>query len=399
MHSRSETVAIRADAGPIDGQFRGIATLAKPGVYPYSDGVNTWTEWTPADTLTDPEYMDSLKLLPVTLDHPSPPIVDASNARSLAVGGMGDTVTADDSGMLSQPIAVWDGVAASAARTTHKQISLGYQAMIDATPGVTPDGTPYDRKQVKRKANHVALVEEGRHGPRIRVRADSNVTDSYAYAQRVDGAGNLPAPLPKLTERSEPNSGAKMATVKLGNATVEVADNATALAIQSHVDSLNGQVTAALAEKTRADTAEGKLAAAIAAAAAKHTAHADAKATATKCDECGAPMKGGKFDSEVAKGDAAIRVALETKAAAIIGGDWKADGKTNREIRIDALKALKVEFAADASDDYLAGALDFKADAKRPTTADVFALGLNGGGDNRADSGKTDNIASLAAWK
>lgn len=384
---RSETVSIRADAGPIEGQFRGIATLAKPGVYEYSDGVNTWTEWTPAETLTDPVYMDSLKLLPVTLDHPSPPVVNADNARSLAVGGMGDTVTADADGMLSQPIAVWDATASRAARTTHKQISLGYRVRLDMTPGKTPEGVAYDRKQVGRMGNHVALVEEGRHGPRIRVRADGNadVSGEHQYAERVDGNGNQTPPLPKLTDRSEPIAGAKMATVKLGNATVEVADGATALAVQQYVDGLNAQVTASLTEKTRADSAAGELAAAKAQIDTLKTDHAAAL--------------------EVVKADAAktarARVALETKVSGICGADWKADGKTDRQCRVDALNALKVDVAADASDDYLTAALDFasKADAKpRVTTADVFGKGLNNNADS-ATTGIARATASNMTWE
>jgi hypothetical protein len=378
---RSEIVTIRADAGPINGQFRGTATLAKPGIYTYSDGVETWREWTPPETLTDAVYIDSLKMLPVTLNHPSPPVVTAANAKALAVGAIGDTITTADDGMLSAPIAVWDAAAATAAQTTHKQISLGYGAIVDMRPGTTPDGQKYDRKQVARMGNHVALVEEGRHGPRVRVRADgsADVSEQHQYAERVDSRDATSPPLDNLTDRSDTKPERKMATIKLGNLTVEVADAATASTIQTHVDSLSGQITAALTEKTRADSAAGELAAATAQIETLKTDHA-------------AALEVVKADAmKAARG----RVALENKVAGICGAEWKADGKTDRDCRLDALKVLKVEVAADASDEYIAGALDFaskaKADAPRLTTADVIAAGMN-----RADN-KTGGAVRMTA--
>jgi hypothetical protein len=378
---RLETVEIRADAGPIDGQFRGIATLAKPGVYAYSDGVNQWTEYTPPETLADVAYMDSLRMMPVTLDHPSPPVVTSANVKALAVGGMGDTVTVDADGILSQPIAVWDATAAQAARSTHKQISLGYRALIDPNPGVTPDGYKYDRKQVKRLANHVALVEEGRHGPRIRVRADGsdNVAEQHQFAERVDGVGNLPSTLDKLTDRSATTlETTHMAQITLGNIKLDVADAATATAIQAHVDGLTAKAAEVLTVTTRADEAAGKLAAKL------------AELDQLKADHAAA-LEAITADSLK---NARARVELETQVSAICGKDWKADGKTDRQCRLDALTALKVEVAADASDDYLRAAIDFapKGDTKRVTTADVFSAGLKDG--VRADAAGPARLSS-----
>lgn len=384
---RSETVAIRADAGPIDGQFRGTATLAKPGVYEYSDGVETWTEYTPASTLTDPAYMDSLRMLPVTMDHPSPPLVTSATVKALSVGGMGDTITADADGILSAPIAVWDGAAATAARTTHKQISLGYRVRVDMTPGVTPDGVAYDRVQTGRLGNHVALVEEGRHGPRIRVRSDAsgNVVDQHQYAQRIDGANKPDARLPKLTNRSDTKPETPhMAQITLGNLKLEVADAATATAIQAHVDGLAAKVADVTSITVRADEAAGKLAAKVAELETIKADHAAALAAVT-----------------ADAGNAArARVALESQVAAICGADWKADGKSDRECRLDALKALKVEVAADASDDYLRAAIDFapKGDTnKRVTTADVFSASLQKGARGDA-AGPAKLTASNLTW-
>lgn len=380
---RFESLAIRADANLPDGEFRGTATLAKPGVYQYSDGVNTWTEWTPADALTDAEYMDGLRMLPVTLEHPPGNVLPRKGlAKSgLQVGALGDSIAADRDAMLAAPIAVHDADAARAARTTHQQISLAYQAIIDPNPGVTPDGVSYDRKQVKRRADHVALVPMGRHGPRIRVRADGTsetVPDTDGSAYRIDAADKLPPPFPKLTDRSAPTETRNMATIKLGNMTLEVADAATATAIQTHVDGLASQVETLTNARGDADTAKGALAAAKAEVETLKAAHT-AELTQVRAD---------------ADKTARARVALETKIAGLCGAEWKADGKSDRDCMVDGLKALKVEVAADASDDYLRGALEFAANnaPTRKTTAQLVADGMN-----RGDAKPHGNAVPLTA--
>ena len=54
--------------------MRAGATLrpsAKTGVYQYSDGQSTWGEYVPDSTLRDPDWIASLRIAPLTLDHPA----------------------------------------------------------------------------------------------------------------------------------------------------------------------------------------------------------------------------------------------------------------------------------------------------------------------------------------
>lgn len=375
---RVESLTVHADgASPIDGAFKGTASLAAPGVYEYSDGVTTWTEWTPPHVLADPQYVDGLKMLPVTLNHPAGSVVTADNVRSLMVGALGDSVRADPSGVLQSPIAVHDAAAAKAARTTHRQISLGYRAVIDWTAGVTPQGQRYDAKQTKRLANHVALVEQGRHGPRVRIHADAagaaHSHDGIAF--RLDGDGSAQPPLNAGDTDRSPKREVTMALVKLGNLQVDVADVAVASQVQAHVDALTAQVDAAKAEKTRADSASGELAAVR---AALETAKAD---HAKEIDKI-------KAD---AKADARARIELEAKVTGICGEGHKCDGKTDDDLRKDALAKLGVEVPADATGDYLKGALAFAAaQRKADSPASVFGRDMNNRGD-AGDAGTFDS--------
>lgn len=358
---RIEALSFRADASPIDGAFRGVATLAKPGVYEYSDGVNTWREWTPPETLADPSYLDSLKMLPVTLDHPAGATVTAANVRTLAVGAIGDTVTAMPDGMLAAPLAVWDASASQSARTTHQQVSLGYQAIIEQRAGVTPDGQAYDSVQVKRRGNHVALVQEGRHGPRVRVRGDGvNVSQPNDCAYRVDSAQTPQPPLQHRTDlgATPTDKGKPMPQVKLGTQVLEIADAAAAVAIQQHIDTVTAKAAAVDAEKTRADTAAGEV------------AGLKAQIETIKADHAKA-LEAVKAD---AAATARARVQLEAETVEVCGADHKCDGKTDDELRKDALVKLGVEVPADATGDYLRGALSAaKAGRRADSPASAFA--------------------------
>lgn len=50
-----------------------------------------------------------------------------------------------------------------------RELSAGYRYRADMTPGVTPDGEPYDGVMRELKFNHVAIVREGRAGPDVHV--------------------------------------------------------------------------------------------------------------------------------------------------------------------------------------------------------------------------------------
>lgn len=175
---RHDSLQFRSDGvDPETGILRGRAVLAKEGVYTYSDAAGqTWREYVPMSTLTSPAWLDSLKLAPATLNHPSQ-MVTADNAKSLAVGAIGDGVTKLGD-RIAAPITIWDRAAVTAATGTHSEISLGYWADVEVKAGEF-GGQKYDRVQTSRRANHVALVPQGRHGPEVALHADS---------ARMDGA-------------------------------------------------------------------------------------------------------------------------------------------------------------------------------------------------------------------
>ncbi|EKD7276098.1 DUF2213 domain-containing protein [Salmonella enterica] len=74
---------------------------------------------------------------------------------------------------LDNGLSVWDDSAIAGIETDEqKELSSSYQYVADMTPGVTPNGEPYDGIMRDIIGNHVALVEKGRAGSDVLV-ADS----------------------------------------------------------------------------------------------------------------------------------------------------------------------------------------------------------------------------------
>lgn len=103
---------------------------------------------------------------PITVDHP-PKDVDASNWKALAVGDTGGEAMRDGD-FLQFPIMVTDQAGVTAARTTHREFSLGYNADLDMTPGKFGDAE-YDGSMRSIRVNHLALCRDARGGPELRI--------------------------------------------------------------------------------------------------------------------------------------------------------------------------------------------------------------------------------------
>jgi hypothetical protein len=121
----------------------------------------------PEDEVFTDESLISFANKPVTNNHP-PELVNSRNSRQYSVGMSGPEVTRD--GMFAKTVLhVTDEDAIKNIESGKVELSNGYTADIEWTPGVTPDGEQYDAIQRNIKGNHIAIVERGRAGPACRV--------------------------------------------------------------------------------------------------------------------------------------------------------------------------------------------------------------------------------------
>lgn len=240
---------------------------------------------------------DSLKLACVTNEHPAR-MVTTANFRSLTCGNPLSETVAFDGKYLSATLAIQDQELLRAIELDQKrEISAGYKAATDFTPGVTPDGEAYDAVRTGIEYNHIAVVERGRAGKLVSLALDS---DEFPTDE--------------------------VPTVKIKIKGVEHdADKA-----QAAIDALEGELAAATATATKL---QGEL-----------TAEKDARAAETS---------DAALDARLEKRLAAEQAAKERadRRAAVAKAYPSVDLKDATDAFVDGMFAtLKAEEAEDADD-------------------------------------------------
>lgn len=312
---RTDRFAQRLDGVDADGMLRGRAIVAKTGVYQYSDGQSTWGEYVPDSTLRDPDWIASLRIAPLTLDHPAEPVT-ADNVAQLGVGAIGDSVVFAD-GRNVAPARIMRADAVAAVQGGIVELSCGYWCQVSDKAGEF-NGQAYSRIQTKRRANHVAIVPDGRHGSSVRLLLD-------AAAKTAD---------------SEFARGATMADPIKTDAAADKCDK-----LQGKLDEMTKELDA-FKLKSKGDA---------------QTPVDPSDADKARADKLTADA--------FAAGKA--RAALEARAIATCAKDFACDGKDDRSLRLAMLDSLGVKVPADkATDDsYIAARLDAETDARSKTTA------------------------------
>lgn len=178
-----------------EGYLRVPARVAKPGVLEYRDSNGNITlELIDEDELHNADSLRSMASKPVTLEHPLEE-VNPDNISSLSVGDVGERIEilSDDGGFVQIVMVIRRRDAIEAVDDGKLEVSPGYSVTIDPTPGVHPQFGRYDAVQRNRRYNHVAIVDEARGGPTIRLRADSAV-----QVTRHDSPGSPPPKEPSM---------------------------------------------------------------------------------------------------------------------------------------------------------------------------------------------------------
>jgi hypothetical protein len=140
----------------------------------------------PADELSAPEFLDSIKLLPWTNDHAmiGDPAEGHLTPEQKGVGGViGERTEFDnDSQVVYANIKCWSAALARELEAGKVQLSLGYRSRYEWSAG-TYAGQPYDCIQRTLRGNHLASVDAGRMGD------DAIVLDELVFTfDSIEGA-------------------------------------------------------------------------------------------------------------------------------------------------------------------------------------------------------------------
>ena len=140
----------------------------------------------PEEEVFTDSSLNSFTNKPVTNNHP-PELVNTNNSRQYTVGMSGHEVVRDGD-FVKTILHITDAEAISNIEAGKVELSNGYTADIEWTPGVTPEGEQYDAVQRNIKGNHIAIVERGRAGPSCRVADNSPESGDLAMPKiTIDG--------------------------------------------------------------------------------------------------------------------------------------------------------------------------------------------------------------------
>lgn len=121
----------------------------------------------PEQEVFSQDSLNSFSSKPVTNNHP-PELVTAKNAKQYTVGLSSPDVVKDGE-FVTTVLNITDADAIKQVEAGKVELSNGYVADIDWTPGITQNGEQYDAIQRNIKGNHIALVERGRAGSACRL--------------------------------------------------------------------------------------------------------------------------------------------------------------------------------------------------------------------------------------
>lgn len=306
-----------------------LASITKCGVLPYRDASgNEWREWRPPEEVFAEDSLASLRGAPVTDLHPAT-LVTPSTWRDVTVGHVGDDVARDGIYVAASVLVQDASEIARIEAGERKEVSAGYACQVEDTPGVTPEGEPYDRVQRRIRYNHAALGPPGwgRAGADVSLRIDSavEVVRDGAVAARADDNATA-----GTSSAAEETQRMKKKTLKVRGREIEIRVDA-----EDGMAEAQGAVTE-LEKKADADATElaavkaglidmvQKIAALEAKLAA--SASADASEPNEAADEAAIPE--AVLDAAIEK-----RASLIESARKVLGADADLKGKKPAEIK------------------------------------------------------------------
>lgn len=340
------------------------AYLSRAGVFEYRtpDG-KTRYEFRPPEEVFSAESMASFSLAPLTLHHP-PVEVSSSNVKSYGVGIVGETVEQDGQFLAGTVLVQAADAIKSVESGETVELSCGYTCDLEETPGEY-EGIKYDAVQRNIRGNHVALVDEGRAGPDVRLHldsADAVMVGTPTQSKRRDSTAEV----------------LNMEKIVINGVEYEVSPQ-VAQAFKAFMEKEN-------AEKVATDEEQKKLTDELA-AAEKEKEQAQAKADAAEARATAA---------EKARADAAdparvqelvrARVALERTAAPILGAAVTLDSMDDLAIKRAVVEKVRAGIKLDSkSDTYVEAAYDLAVQDHANATNPLARLRSNVTPAPRAD--------------
>lgn len=192
----------RATSGAVrrttDGYLVTDARVARTGMQDYLGSelgrpdLAVVTVYRPESAVFATDAMHSYAHRPVTNDHPITQVT-SDTWRDVAIGQTGGEVVRDGE-YVRVPLVLMDAGAIAAFDSGKRELSMGYDAVIEFINGVTDGGEKYDAIVTSMKMNHLALVDRARGGENLRIGDSPDSNGSSGQQQN----GGLMAELKKM---------------------------------------------------------------------------------------------------------------------------------------------------------------------------------------------------------
>lgn len=364
-----------------DGYLVADARIARTGVQSYlgsevgKPDMAVVKVYRPGSEVFSDDTMKSAAHRPVTNDHPSE-MVTSDNWKKYSVGQTGDEVSGEGI-FIRVPLMVSDEAAIKDIEAGKQELSAGYTCDLDFTAGKTPSGEEFDAIQKNIRINHVAVVQRGRAGSKVRIGDGVAAWGISPFTLEDEQKGTR-----SMTNR----------TLMVDGLSVELTDK-DAQIVQRTLDGLSKQIADLNAKMATADTEHVKAIAAKDAELAKKDAEIDGLKSKVVSD--------ADIDKRVKS-----RSDLERKAA-VLAKDVKTDGVSDADLK-RAVVAAKLGDAAikDKSDAYIDVRFEVLAeDTAKAAGSDPFARVVSDGLTPANDADKVVNdaygqmVADLKAGK
>jgi hypothetical protein len=344
------TTCCRYDFSPIEkyeltpeGYLRVWASIARTGIQHYTDADGSIRkEFRPESEVASPESLASFAGKAITMEHP-PVLLDSETTKDYQIGFTGSEIVYDN-GFVRAVMTITDRETIDrVVRGDVREVSAGYRVNFDSTPGVTDSGEHYDGIQKDISGNHVAIVRRGRAGPEVKLHLDrQDAADPYLFS--IEEVQTMTATVAFDGAEFEVSESVALAITKeREDAKMSYEDMKMKYdKLMQEAKSMEEKM-ASMEEsmKKKEDSSEGR-----------------ADALQEQIDSLTAELEEAKkvnIDSIVAD-----RLALIEKAKPVLDAEYAFAGKADREVMVDAIKAVRGDSVEldERSDDYVLAMFD-----------------------------------------
>ena len=330
----------RYDTAPIDKVTQDAQTgfihitdvpIARVGVFPYlkADSSIEMEAKLPDELLSD-STVSSADSKPVTNDHPTE-LVNQQNASKYMKGFTADNAHVDND-TLKVDMTITDADLISEINKGKQELSIGFETEIVPEKGEYK-GVAYDSVQRNIQINHVAVVEHGRAGHSVRLIGDSA---EMVEQDNVHKKG-------QIMETTKVRLNDADVTVATGDADKIIKLDADNSEKQRQIDDLKAKIKEMQDQlaKLQGDDDKNK----------KNADKAQAKADAAEKEL--ADLK-KKYSGDAMDKAVTARMELINKVKPYVGDSYEFNGKSEKQLKLDAIKALDDSVDLDKkSDDYI----------------------------------------------